>query len=271
MKFFVNEVREGSIRDFAPAGQIVIGLFKQCATKGDGDYCGYYAREAYLDTDLYAYYMAPREAVYRPENRLSAVTICKPAMHYNVVHIGSDMWTKVIEAKTVQEAIVLFSETKWRNWRFPEDDYRAITAACPYCGVPHSFFDTSFECAAPNEMPAGTIYHLKDTGKYVVDCKSCNQMFAVRKAGDGVAVEFLSEEGQSYARLQIFADEAKKEIQRLEHELECANGRAHDLADIVRKRDDELNEATGKIAAAEARIKALKDRSWWERLTRKGE
>lgn len=116
-KFYVNSLESRSIKHM---GQRIIGLFKQCRAEGRGNFCGYYASEYYLNTELYAYYEAEL-GVYRPEARVSKLTICDPAIKFDEVQIGSDMWTLVIEAETVDEAIELFANAAWRKWTLEDE------------------------------------------------------------------------------------------------------------------------------------------------------
>lgn len=124
-KFYVNEIYDSYLKNKAGVayGHSLIGLFKQCATEGRGSFCGYYGSEFYLDTELYAYYIA-EGGIYRPEDRLSELEICVPPIKYREVQIGSHLWTTVIEAETVRDAIELFRDAKWRRWRSPEDECR---------------------------------------------------------------------------------------------------------------------------------------------------
>lgn len=134
-KFYVNEVHDQTLTDGLPYGQSIIGLFEQCETDGRGSFCGYYGSEYYLDTKLYAYYVADCKGVYRPEARISELTICNPVIKYREVQIGSHMWTQVIEAGTIDEAIELFRDAEWRMWSSPFDELGMIPISpCPRCG-----------------------------------------------------------------------------------------------------------------------------------------
>lgn len=121
-KFYVNEVHDQRLTNSLPYGHSIIGLFKQCSTDGRGNFCGYYGSEYYLNTEMYAYYVADCEGIYRPEARISEVTVCDPAIEYREVEIGSHMWTKVIESDTVDAAIGLFKAANWRSWSYPFDE-----------------------------------------------------------------------------------------------------------------------------------------------------
>lgn len=124
-KFYVNEVHDQTLRNGVPYGQSIIGLFKQCATEGRGSCCGYYGVELYIDTEMYAYYIADDcRHIYRPEARMSDITIFARPIKYDEVVIGSHMWTTVIEAETVEEAIKLFENAEWRRWHPLLDEMR---------------------------------------------------------------------------------------------------------------------------------------------------
>ena len=114
-KFYINEFKAPWITTGVPSGQMTIGLFKQCETDARGHAMGWYAEELYINTTLYAYYIADGKK-YDPAARLSKVKLCRIPIRYKEVHIGSDYWTMVIEAETVKEAIELFKIGKWRDW-----------------------------------------------------------------------------------------------------------------------------------------------------------
>ena len=126
MKFYVNRFygdRLGGEKAGFPNvyPNMYIGLFTQCKTKGEGNCCGYYGAEYYLDTELLAYYVA-EGCIYQPEKRISDVSDCY--FYREKILIGSHMWTKVIEAETVEEAIEKFKNAEWRRWVTPEDEFR---------------------------------------------------------------------------------------------------------------------------------------------------
>ena len=94
-----------------------VGLFTKCESKGKGNFCGYYAVEYYLDTTLYAHYDA-KGSHYAPEKRISDVRVCN--IPCEKIMIGSAMWTLVIEADTVEEAIEKFKNAQWRHHRYSD-------------------------------------------------------------------------------------------------------------------------------------------------------
>ena len=107
-KFYVNKFDELNFENVLKRDQCLIGLFKQCETKGEGSFCGYYGSESYLNTELYAWYIADYSGRYDPTRALSLVQVCDPPIKYKKVYIGTHMWTNVISAENVAEAIFKF-------------------------------------------------------------------------------------------------------------------------------------------------------------------
>lgn len=162
-KFYVNQVFDESLDCDLPRGRNIIGLFKQCSSKGEGNFCGYYAREYYLDTEMYAYYIANFEMIYQPENRVSELYICNPPKKYEKVPVGSHMWTKVIEADSVEEAMKLFKDANWRKWIYPFDEPGMIEISpCKKCGC-----KPSTEMYRHQGMPdCMTVFKCEECGLY---------------------------------------------------------------------------------------------------------
>lgn len=123
MKFYINSLCdwENVLNAKHSYGQFIIGLFRQCKTDGRGNFCGYYGTEYYLNGELYAYYVTENTVIYKPEARLGDVTVLKEPIRYQEVQIGSHMWTNVIEASSIEEAIDLFKNAKWRRWDYSVD------------------------------------------------------------------------------------------------------------------------------------------------------
>lgn len=134
MKFYVNRLRDYEYDLKVSEGQIVIGLFKQCKTEGRGNFCGFYASELYLDTELYAFYIS-EDGVYNPEVRIGTVTVLDTPIKFKEVGIGSHLWTKVVEADTIEGAIVLFRMFEWTDWcyLFDDPDVQQEVSYCPNC------------------------------------------------------------------------------------------------------------------------------------------
>ena len=124
-KFYVNKFYDDALTHIYTEGygDGLIGLFEECGTTGKGNFCGYYGAEYYVNTKLLAFYVADCRGVYSPEKMISDITICKRPVVYKEVSIGSHMWTKVIDAETVEEAIEKFKNADWRRWTSSEDEF----------------------------------------------------------------------------------------------------------------------------------------------------
>lgn len=120
MKFYVNMFYPDKIGFPNVYPNDYIGLFTQCETKGEGNWCGYYAFEYYLDTTLLAYYEAESSGLYRPEARIGDVKMHNK--HYPKISIGSHMWTYVIEAENVDEAVEKFKNAEWRPLNYSDSN-----------------------------------------------------------------------------------------------------------------------------------------------------
>lgn len=122
MKFYVNQIHDVSddlgYEHVYP--NMLIGLFDSCDSKGEGYFSGWYGAEYYLNTKLYAHYIAEGGG-YQPQKRISNVIIEDQPIFYEKVIIGSQMWTYVIEAETIDIAIELFSKGIWRKWSCEKD------------------------------------------------------------------------------------------------------------------------------------------------------
>jgi len=121
MKFYVNKFYDDSVKKVAYENSL-IGLFEQCKTDGRGSFCGYYGSEFYLNTRLIAYYTAETKGCYTPEKRIGDIVVCDEPKRYDEVLIGSHMWTKVIEADSLEEAIQKFLRFEWRQWTCDIDE-----------------------------------------------------------------------------------------------------------------------------------------------------
>lgn len=122
MKFYVNKIENKSdlvLPEYIPTTADVIGLFRQCDIHQSGYNCGWYGGEDYIDTKLYAYYVA--KGGVDNTKRLSDVVICRPPVKYKKISITTHYFTRVIEAKTIDEAIGLFGNSLWRSWDWSQD------------------------------------------------------------------------------------------------------------------------------------------------------
>lgn len=117
MRFYVNELRDNQLREKLGVKwpYNIIALFGEYEWDGVGNFCGWYGAEYFLDTKVYAYYIADATHFYDPKQRVSDVTVCNPCLEYERVGIGSCSWTTVIEADSVEEAIEKFKNFEWKR------------------------------------------------------------------------------------------------------------------------------------------------------------
>ena len=120
MKFYVNEIAE-TIDELTPLpwGEHYVGLFSQCETKVEGSFCGYYSCEKYLNTELLAY------CVYKKCMYLGKKfgTVVKFNKQFSEIKIATHMFTKVIEANSIEEAIEKFEKCDYRSWTSETDEF----------------------------------------------------------------------------------------------------------------------------------------------------
>ena len=102
-----------------------IGLFTNNKWAGEGNFCGYYGAEYYLDTTLLAYGIQLREG--SKSNNFKAPFdggfFENVNKHYDKIGIGCDMWEKHIEADSVEEALEIF---KTQSWQILKQDFQRI-------------------------------------------------------------------------------------------------------------------------------------------------
>jgi hypothetical protein len=122
-KYYVNSFYGDRIGLPNVYPNMYIGLFRECKAKGEGNFCGYYGAEYYLDTELIAYYEA-EGGRYQPEKRIGKTHIC--GYKFDKILIGSHMWTQVIEAKDDAEARDKFIRAEWRQWNTFKDEPRTV-------------------------------------------------------------------------------------------------------------------------------------------------
>lgn len=112
MKFYINEINQSfngkqSLKD----DEKYVGLFSECETKGEGYFGGYYSCEKYMNTYLIAYSVFKGEYL---AERVSDITLINK--HFDSIQIRTHMWTKVIEAPSIKQAIEKFKNSDWRQW-----------------------------------------------------------------------------------------------------------------------------------------------------------
>jgi hypothetical protein len=122
-KYFVNSFYGDRIGLPNVYPNMYIGLFRECKAKGEGNCCGYYGAEYYLDTELIAYYEA-EGPTYQPEKRNGVASLVN--YKFDKFQIGSHMWTQVIEAKDDAEARDKFIRAEWRQWDTFKDEPRTV-------------------------------------------------------------------------------------------------------------------------------------------------
>ena len=119
MRFYVNQFYDDSIGS-CKYPDYKVGLFTNDKWKGEGSFCGYYARECYCNTVLLAWYVAKGGGPVTFTPRISDVTRCD--IYKEQVTIGCGMWTMVIEADSIDEAVEKFARGEWRRKRYSDND-----------------------------------------------------------------------------------------------------------------------------------------------------
>lgn len=112
MRFYVNEFHDDSIGS-CKYPDYKVGLFTSDKWKGEGNFCGYYGIEYYCNTVLLAWYIAKGSGPVTFTPRIGDVTRCD--IYKEKMAIGCGMWTKVIEADSVDEAVEKFARSEWRK------------------------------------------------------------------------------------------------------------------------------------------------------------
>lgn len=122
MKFYVNQIKQ-TLNGLKPLkeGEYYVGLFSQCETTAEGYFCGYYSSEKYLDTNLIAYYIYKGSYL---SDKVSEVILVNKS--FSEIQISTHLWTKVIEALNLKDAIKKFEKSQWRQWESDKDEYKTI-------------------------------------------------------------------------------------------------------------------------------------------------
>lgn len=111
MRFYVNTF--GDTDNFGDLHHDYdrIGLFDDHGFEGYGNFCGWYSVEKYTNTNLYAWYVAESSPLrFVESSRVSDVKVLKEPIHYDEVVIGSCYWEHIIEADSLEEALVKFKQ-----------------------------------------------------------------------------------------------------------------------------------------------------------------
>lgn len=110
MKFYINKVQHKS--DWTKQ---CIGLFTNNEWDAEGNFCGYYGAEYYLNTMLLAYGVQKRSGgqIVDFKAPFDGGFFENINEHYDKILIGSSMWEKCIEADSVEEALKIFKSQTW--------------------------------------------------------------------------------------------------------------------------------------------------------------
>jgi hypothetical protein len=160
-KYYVNSFYGGRIGLPRVYPNMYIGLFRECKAKGEGNFCGYYGAEYYLDTELIAYYEAEGGS-YQPEKRIGKTHIC--GYKFDEFLIGSHMWTQVIEAEDDAEARDKFIRAEWRQWNTFKDEPRTVKDV-----IEDAINDRRFTSVIINIADGDKIYNYYDDNINMID------------------------------------------------------------------------------------------------------
>lgn len=112
MTFYINEIVT-SAREFA--GLRILGLFTEPILKGEGSFCGYYAREFYENTELLACGIQTEDPVRidwkAPFDKGFQVVRRKVKW----IQIKSGYSERKFEAESPEEAIRIFQTQSWKD------------------------------------------------------------------------------------------------------------------------------------------------------------
>lgn len=94
-----------------------IGLFTSNQWVGEGNFCGYYGAEFYLNTKLLSYgiQLKPGNLCYDPKAPFDGGFIAHANENHLKIGIGSKYWEKRIEAYNQAEAIEIFRTQSWQD------------------------------------------------------------------------------------------------------------------------------------------------------------
>lgn len=114
MKFYVNEIHNIADSDW---DHQCIGLFTNNKWVGEGNFCGWYGIEYYLDTTLIAYGIQLKEGNrgYDPTDPFNEIKYVN--QYYDKIMIRSIIGEESFEANDVEEALKIFSEQNWPSKR----------------------------------------------------------------------------------------------------------------------------------------------------------
>ena len=124
MKFYINSIGSNldGLNNLPYNQKQYVGLFSQCQVHEDGYFGGYYSSTKYINTTLYAVLIF-ENGCYKNAKKLSAPI--KLDRFYNEIQTDPHMWTSVIEADTIDDAISQFEKSHLRDWKSEIDEHSA--------------------------------------------------------------------------------------------------------------------------------------------------
>ena len=122
MKFYINSIghKLDGLEELPYNQKQYVGLFSQCNVLEDGYYCGYYSTAKYTNTTLYAVVIY-ENGYYRNTQKLDKVIRIKK--FFEEIPIETHLWTNVIEAESIEDAISKFETQDWREWDHNKDEF----------------------------------------------------------------------------------------------------------------------------------------------------
>lgn len=111
MVFYINKIVDAEGLTLNPLDDVV-GLFTSKEWRGEGNCCGWYSKEYFLNTTLLAYFTIPDDDSVRnykkPYTNFEVVN-----KKYDKVWIYSSYATQEFTADSVEEAIEVFKNQRW--------------------------------------------------------------------------------------------------------------------------------------------------------------
>ena len=111
MRFYINSLDDNKLG--SSWSNKIIGLFDNNEWQGEGNFCGWYGCEYFLNTNLIAYFIQEDRGgkPYDPKSKYNEFHVVN--RYYGAASIGSRRWTIEIEAATKEEAIEKFKNQSW--------------------------------------------------------------------------------------------------------------------------------------------------------------
>lgn len=111
MIFYVNQIVDAEGITAKPT-EDVIGLFTSKAWSGEGNCCGWYSKECFINTTLLAYYTIPNDGSIR-DYRKPYTDFKIVNKKYPKVWVYSSYATEELVADSAEDAIELFRRQTW--------------------------------------------------------------------------------------------------------------------------------------------------------------